>query len=322
MPALGSDVWFREEVSSWDVLVVEQSGSNTTEWLEDPETEERWLHKNTVTPSNGVEQGEDWSEVVSTQIAIALGVPCADTKLCVRDGRRGSLSRHVCPPEHGYSLNEGWLVLTNCEAVTDYFRHTEDVPGRDPERPDVRRPGHNLASIAAALREVEAPPTFDGPDEMSAFDVFAGYLILDALVANADRHEQNWAVLSPQLVTGSERLAPSYDHASSLGFNLQDSERQARLNTPGAVASWATKGLAGRFEHVGKPISLVELASQAVAACDTEAATYWRQRLQDADLSDIQTAILEGAIPEMSALASKFATELLDINLGRLRDAV
>ena len=322
MPDVGRDIWLREDVSQWDVVIVEQSGSNVTEWLEPPGTSERWLHKNTVTPSNGVEQGEDWSEVVSTQIALALGIPCASTRLCLREGRRGSLSRHVCPPEHGYSLDEGWVALTQCEGVTDYFRHTEDVPGHDPKRPGVRRPGHSLANIAAALQYVEAPPNFGGPAEMSAFEVFAGYLVFDALVANADRHEQNWAVLTPQLVTASARLAPSYDHASSLGFNLQDLERRIRLDKPGGLEAWASRGLARRFEYVGKPSSLVELASQAVEACTPGGADYWRQRLNEVDLSAVQTAVLEGVIPSMSVDASRFVTELLNVNLRRLRDAV
>lgn len=30
---------------------------------------------------------------------------------------------------------------------------------------------------------------------MTGFDVFVGYLLLDALVAKRDRHEQDWAVL-------------------------------------------------------------------------------------------------------------------------------
>jgi hypothetical protein len=32
---------------------------------------------------------------------------------------------------------------------------------------------------------------------MSAYDVFCGYLVLDALVANSDRHDHNWAVFLP-----------------------------------------------------------------------------------------------------------------------------
>jgi len=212
--------WTREDVGKWVVTSVEQSGSTKNTWLEEPGTTNHWLHKDTVIPANGVEQGEDWSEVVSTQVAIAFGLPCAQTRLCSREGRRGSISLNIRPDDH--SLNEGTVALDRCEGVTTYFRHTEGRPGADPNRRGVERPGHSLANIRVALTGVLPPPGFSGPDEMEAFEVFAGYMVLDALIANRDRHEQNWAVLTPQLASVPERLAPTYDHASSLGFNLQD----------------------------------------------------------------------------------------------------
>jgi serine/threonine protein kinase HipA of HipAB toxin-antitoxin module len=49
----------------------------------------------------------------------------------------------------------------------------------------------------------------DGAD-----DVFLGYLMLDAWIANLDRHHENWGLVLTKDITG--HLAPSYDHASSL----------------------------------------------------------------------------------------------------------
>jgi hypothetical protein len=59
--------------------------------------------------------------------------------------------------------------------------------------------------------------------------VFASYLVLDALIGNTDRHHMNWGVLDDP---GSPRvLAPTFDHASSLGFLLSDEQRNLRLDT-------------------------------------------------------------------------------------------
>jgi hypothetical protein len=204
--------WERSDVSGWPIREIEQAGSHPSHWLQEPDTGQRWLHKDTLTPANGNEQGEDWSEVVSTQVAILLGVPCASTRLCLRNGRRGSISRSVRPPT--YALNEGRVVLESARAP-GYFPHEEGSPGIDPSRPATKRPGHNLVNIRQALLAVDVPPAFDGPQECGGFDVFVGYLLLDALIANRDRHEHNWAVLTPQLTTSSERLSPTYDHASS-----------------------------------------------------------------------------------------------------------
>jgi hypothetical protein len=152
----------------------------------------------------------------------------------------------------GHSLNEGRVILERAK-VPGYFRHEEGGPAVDPARPDVKRPGHSLLNIRLALEGAAAPPGFKGPDELNGFDVFAGYMVLDALVANRDRHEQNWAVLTPQLISPPERLSPTYDHASSLGYNVVDAKREAYLGDSSRLRAWAEKGTAYRFEHAGKP---------------------------------------------------------------------
>ncbi|GAA1262101.1 hypothetical protein [Oryzihumus leptocrescens] len=311
--------WERRDVTQWPIREIEQAGSHASHWLQEPETGQRWLHKDTLIPANGVEQGEDWSEVVSTQVAILLGVPCASTRLCVRNGRRGSISRSVRPS--GHDLNEGRVLLERAQAP-GYFAHEEGSPGIDPERPDTKRPGHNLINIRDALHNVDAPPGFNGPETCGAFEVFAGYLLLDALIANRDRHEHNWAVLTPQLTTSPERLSPTYDHASSLGYNLSDIKRKDLLARPSRLRGWAEKGTAWRFEHTEKPPSLVQLAAQALLLCSREGANWWHGRLQTLDLTPVLGALRERAIPGMSEPASRFAHDLLVLNLGRLRDAV
>ena len=309
--------WDRDDVSGWVVRGVEPVGSTPNTWLEEPDTGLIWLHKDTVIPENGVEQGEDWSEVVSTQVAILLGIPCATARLCTRDGRRGSLSLSIVPA--GQSLWEGRVVL---QGAPGYFPHTEGKPGVDPDRPNVKRPGHSLANIVRALREVAAPAGFEGPDALNGYDVFAGYLILDALIANRDRHEQNWAILTPDLLPSVKRLSPSYDHATSLGYNLTDVARELCVADHDHLATWANRGTAYRFEHTGRPPTLVAHAAWSVALCTREGANWWREQLAECNLDPVQGALRDRAIAEVSDPAARFAHELLDLNLRRLRDAL
>ncbi|WP_265442787.1 hypothetical protein [Flexivirga meconopsidis] len=312
-------VWERLDVSAWEVVGRQQTGSTENLWLADPDSQVWWLHKDTVIPRNGVEQGEDWSEVASTQVARILGVPCATTRLCIREGRRGSLSKTVRPVDA--DLWEGQVVLQDL-GVPDYFPHTEDRPGVDPSRPKVKRPGHSLPNIKRALDATAPPPGFDGPAALSGFDVFAGYLLLDALIANRDRHEQNWAVLIPRLLDPPKRLSPSYDHASSLGYNLTDDKRLTYLRSDAELANWASKGTAYRFEHQGRPPTLVAHAMNAVGLCSPEGADWWRSRIGTLDLRELTEALLAQDIEGLSHLAATFACELLNTNLRRLRDAV
>jgi hypothetical protein len=62
----------------------------------------------------------------------------------------------------------------------------------------------------------------------SALDVFIGYVMLDAWIANQDRHHENWGAIWDGK---SMRLAPTYDHAAGMARNLKDVERQDRLVT-------------------------------------------------------------------------------------------
>lgn len=308
----------RVDVSDWPVDRVEQAGSNTNLWLTEASSQQRWLHKDTVIPSNGAEQGEDWSEVLSTRIAESMHVPRASTMLCTRDGRRGSISLSVVPA--GYALWEGNVWLARDRAI-GYFPHHEGAPGIDPSRRHVKRPGHNLFNIKAALDGAVPPEGFGIPEPLTAFDTLTGYLVLDALIANPDRHEQNWAVLVPQLLTSPVRLAPSYDHASSLGYNLSDERRLACLSEPSSLSKWAEKGTAHRFEHEAKPETLVAFAKRALDMCSEEGAEWWRAQVAQAEFDVVLDALSARAVGEMSVAATKFAHDLLVLNLRRLRDA-
>ena len=124
------------------------------------------------------------------------------------------------------------------------------------------------------------PESFAGDGSWSGFDVFVGFLILDAIIANQDRHEDNWAVLRAQLSTGRDLLAASYDHGSSLGHNLLDSKREAMLRNREELSVFACRGKAKRFEHSESrgPVTLVKLAAEAMELVGPAVASRWRAR--------------------------------------------
>jgi hypothetical protein len=192
---------------------------------------------------------------------------------------------------------------------------------RDPSyRRDLPRPdrGYTLAAVRAVLAGCGSPPGWNVRG-WSAYDVFAGYLVFDALIANQDRHHEIWAVLA-DATTGHRALAPSFDHASSLGFMLTDRDRWTRLTTRDrghSVAHWATRGRA-HFE--GRP-SLLDLARLALEDCSPGAAAGWVARLRGVD-ADVWDSILS-RVPEsrLSQAARTFASEVLSVNRGRLLDA-
>ncbi|MGI5127112.1 HipA domain-containing protein [Pseudonocardia sp. CA-107938] len=306
------------DVSDWELIENEVLGQNPKVWLRAPggttDRQDDWLFKPVVTPpSTGITQGEDWSEKIVSELAVLLGVPCAEVQLAQRQGERGLISRNVVPA--------GWIRILG----SDLLRAREPsyvgayLDGRGVEVRPKGRPGHSPQKIARVL-EGCGPPS--GSDELgSAVAVFAGFLVLDAWVANQDRHDQNWAVLRSADMSMQMRLAPSYDHASSLGFNLRDQQRIDWSNR--GLSGFVRRARAGRFEHdpsvpTSRRPTLVDVAREMLELAGRQVETVWMDRLRRIERSDVESVVAR--IPELSVVTATFVAEILDLNRGRLLD--
>jgi hypothetical protein len=307
------DRWVRVDCSGWDVLTDETQSSEDAVWLRDPHRV-RWLYKAaTVQPADGRRDGEDWAELIATLVATALGVPCAEVRLCTGPRGEGSISRTVIPEL--YDIREGLVWVPDRLGLQEYA----------PKRPGqmMSRPGHSLEKIRESLRGVSAPPASDHLDGLDGYDTFAGYLCLDALIANRDRHEQNWAVLEPALLGDDPTmLAPSFDHGSGLGYNLTDAARSAKAADAGALERFAVRGTAHRFEHPQGtgPMTLVAAAGHGLALASPAARAYWHAQVAALDLSELRSAVTGAPCDAMSDPARTMVGKLLEVNLRRLRD--
>lgn len=292
-----ADVW---DLSGWDPTNAELAGLDEKIWLSDPATDEQWLFK-PVTTHGSWAQGEDWAEKLASELASLLGVPCARVELATHEGRRGSISLNLRPS--GWAMHSGSDVLAGL------------VPGYRTKRRG--RAGHTIENVAIVLDGNVPPPGSSFPRSFGAFDVFAGFLVLDAIIANQDRHDQNWSVL--QSPDGRDALAGSYDHASSLGFNLRDREREKRLRE-GSVEAWARKGRATRFEHVPgeRAATLVEHAGAALRRAGDATREFWLVKVRGIDADAVASLI--GSIPDLSHLTRTFVAELITINRRRVLD--
>jgi hypothetical protein len=293
------------DVSDWTVAVNETVGVEAKYWIEEPDSRTRWLFKS-VTVKDGHVHGEDWAEKVVAELAGLLGMPCARIELADRCGQSGCISADLRP--QGHELQHGQLLLEERKAP-GYAHGT----GRS-------HPGHTIENIRLVLQDALPPPGFELGFEASAYDVFAGYLMLDAWVANRDRHDNNWAVLRPVVASGDRlQLCGSYDHASSLGFNLTEERLRAELQR---VMTWCQKGTAWRFDPgpgVTKTPTLVDLAAKALLAASPDAWRYWPERLDQIN-HDLVLALLD-RVPRMSDLARTFAGKVLEVNRRRVLDA-
>lgn len=285
------------DADGWPLASTETSGGDEKQWVED-EGGSLWLFKPRTEQASWF-QGEDWAEKITSELAVLLGVPAARVELAVRDGRRGSLSLSLRPA--GWELQHGALLLGGL------------LPRYEPR--SKARSGHDLDNIERVLTDVRPP---DGLSQMSAFEAFAGYLVLDALVANQDRHEENWAVLRPLPGGGEVTLAGSYDHGSALAFNLTDAKRTLELDRNG-VPTFCGKAMAHRFDQTSDGrLTLVELAHNALTRCSPSARSHWLTAVEAVREPALVSAV--DRVPELSDPVRRFTHALLTINRRRLLD--
>ncbi len=291
------------DVSEWLVSGEEDLGTKPKRWLVNPDTNERWLMKDATfsKPLAGsrYRKGDDWAERIAYGVAQAIGLPAAEVEIAV-DHRRGTpVYGTVCRNV----LQENESLVNGDELLGELGIHVSRN----------QRTGYTVEATFQALEGVE-PPRGCAID-VSAWTMFIGYLVLDSLIGNTDRHEENWSAISPAEAGSKRRLAPTFDHASSLGFLLSDDDRLERLSTkdrnrtPEGYASRARTPFASK-RH---PISIV---ADADNVCGDQARALWLGRAQQVD--DLIAPIWEVPEHRMSTPAREFAERLLRHNWSKL----
>lgn len=292
--------WNPVEIVADSELADEPLGTKQKFWVENPDDDRPWLFK-FARERDGVVRGEDWAEWLVHKMAESISVPTAVVRPASCGGHRGIVSRSVISwvdierLVHGNSL----LVEVDRDYETGLMRNNDR---------------YTVDSVRKALAGIHAPKEFLGPDTFSAFDVWVGFLVMDALVAGRDRHHENWGIVSSQ---GERRLAPSYDHGNALGFQEDDARLSFLLADTGALAAWANRGRSHHF--AGKP-SLVTLAHQALRSASAEARAYWRQQLQSITRDDVRGIVESVPYEIMSDPAHRFAVDIISVNRERLLD--
>lgn len=280
------------DVAEWAAAEDEHLGTKPKQWLRDPDGR-RWLWKAATvnhTSAGDYAKGDDWAERIATEVARALAVPVARAELARRDAQFGTVSLSVV-------VDDEQLVHGN-ELLPEV-----DVIGADSHD----RTGYTVDAVQRALAGATS-----GEPGMSAFDCFVGYLVVDAVVGNTDRHQENWAVIEEP--SGARRLAPSFDHASSLGFALSEGDKADRLSTRDGNRTpevWAARARS-RFEHQPNP---VDVAVAGLVRAESDRSSGLLGRLQALDIAGIIERVPQG---RMSATSREFARRVVESNRARM----
>ncbi len=265
--------------------------------------------------------GEDWAEVIACHLCELLGVPHVEYELA-QEFDAGAAVRPgvIC---ENMATSGVYLALGN-----------ELLLSLDPAYPMQQRfkvRQHTIDAVVVVVSGLE-PPTAEWATNLpsgveSALEVFIGYAMLDAWIANQDRHHENWGALLPLQRRQSILqlfLAPTFDHGASLARNLTDSDREERLSTKDrnrTVAAFAERGRSA-FYAIGTDTRSMGTLEAFVAFGDRSPAAKqaWLERLLAVNPTDV-SSILERVPPErMSPVCKEFTLALLNENRRRVLD--
>lgn len=281
------------------VLEPEAMGSKDKFWFRDGGGPD-WLFK-FPQPNTG----QHWSEKIAAEVADHLDILHARVELALFQQVRGSATESFA--RDGRELYHGNQILAG------------HVLGYDPSQ-RFRQSEHTLANIFLALER--AFVTADVAKR--AKEQLADYLVLDALIGNTDRHHENWGILRKRTESGwLGWMAPTFDHASSLGRELLDDSAgkcRRRLLAEGRLAHYAEKAPGAIFwqatdRHGTSPLELVRRAK----ALHPELFGPALKRLAKLDRTALQGIVQRVPMAWMTELARDFAVELMCYTLEQLR---
>ena len=272
----------------------EAMGGREKFWYEIPDDQQRWLFKY---PRAGT--GEHWAEKIAAEVADGLGILHAAVDLAVFRGERGSVTRSFARRRRELSHGNELLAWHRPYDAHKRFGQSD----------------HTAGNILEALEAVFT--TRHGA--RTAKRQFAGYLVLDALIGNTDRHHENWGLLLRWIQSRLHGfLAPTFDHASSLGRELSDQKRRARLANEN-VGDYSERGRGGVFwtnsgRYGPSPLELVRRS--AAEYPDLFGVPLVRVRERRSRFEEIVRAVPSDW---MSPTAKDFTVALLDYNARELK---
>ncbi len=290
-----------------DVLAPEEMGSKTKGWIQVGTDPEPWLFKY-ARLSNGEVTGEHWAEKVAAEIAEMLTLPHGRVELATLEGSPGCISRRFADKSRGIELIHGNDLLAG--AVLGYDRAVRRA-----------QPEHTIENIAKAITAVIG----DRDERDVAFQQLAGFVMLDALILNTDRHHENWGLIRSRSVDGKyiHRVAPTFDHASSLGRNEPVEKVGQWLREPYRFEWYAERGRGAIFikptdPHGTNPLKLCEVAARAWPRYFQP----WDKMLQNVGLDRILSVVDRVPDQVMDPRHRVFAKGLLDVTFRRVTRAL
>lgn len=259
--------------------------------------------------------GEDWAEKIVCELAALLGLPHVHYEMAhdLDQDRPGVICASLAPAPLALAHGNQLMLALDPAYPNDHGQHFHCR-------------AHTVDAVFDVVRRLR-PPTADWCANLpagveTAPDVFAGYLMLDAWVANQDRHHENWgAVWDGRQLS----LASSFDHGASLARNLSDDERLERLQSHDAnrrVPKFARRARSALYAEPTATKALSTLDAWLQWAAKTPAAAaVWRRQLAQVSRDTVDAVIASIHPDRMTAISRQFTLDLLVENRWRILES-
>lgn len=251
--------------------------------------------------------GENWSEKVTCELASLLELPHAFYDLAKLD------EDNLCVISPNF-LGEGEELRLGNELIEGFDKNQK-----------FNNTTHTLGAILNALQKNNVQLPWKTPEQTPAIrnasDLFIGYLCFDAWVGNTDRHAENWGI-----ITKTNRinvLAPTFDHASSLGRNESDERRIERLRTKDKgfdVRAYVQRAEMPIYDDNSRALNTISLVQECKKR-SPQAINFWVEKILKI-MDDDKIQIILDRMPDefISKPAKDFAMAILNENVKRLRE--
>jgi len=302
---------------------LESVGSKRKFWYTQStgDAEEDWLFK-----AARQDTGEDWAEKVAAELCALIDLPHAKYTLATWTEERNDESKEWDGVVTPRIQDEQERLMLGNELLAGQINRYPSVEGNR----FYKNPKYTLRLTLSVLEDeglgIQLSSDWSLANDISTVPgAFLGFLLLDAWIGNTDRHDNNWGIIERSGTEGPTRvLAPTFDHASSLGRELQDEERRGRLTTNDenyTVKAYLDRCRSAFVSEEGAKETIHPItAFQRVAKRYPDAAAVWLRRLETVSnpaMEELFDRIPEGRISDVSV---EFALRQLQLNRNALLD--
>jgi hypothetical protein len=282
---------------------IEQDGVLRKNWYNHPELGECLFKEAAPTQAIISEARTDWTEKVVAELADLLNLPVARYELA--SGYFDKSSELVegvislnCIPENADE------VFTGQQILSQFVNYDANNPSQ-----------YTIENVLRALDLGNIKPPSNWREPITEIDTgaktFVGYMLLDTLINNSDRHDHNWGVMS---VNGQIELIPSFDHGLSLGSTDEDEDKLKIL-----LSDYVNRYSQSCFQEGYNKLPTLTVFEQC-ARLYPNAAKIWQSKLKQLNLNQIIEIFDRLPSERITPTAAKFAKDLLTYNHRRILD--